>query len=148
MQQVGQGCHNTGYCWQGVLMAGRQDSLRISEEKALRHGQLPHLPKTNCLSLIVCITATATVVIVFPPFCYPTDSSEVIGGSSVLHNTLTIQNTVTDPTLSAPPYLQPDNAMLFSLGSQEAEGYANGGDPNTTMADSASYTAVHSVSCL
>jgi hypothetical protein len=74
------------------------------------------------------------------------DSTEVIGGSSVLHNTLAIQNTVTDPTLTVPPYMQPDNVMLFSLGSQQAEGYANGGDPNTTMADTASYTAVHSVS--
>jgi hypothetical protein len=49
------------------------------------------------------------------------DSSENIGASSVLHNTLAIQNTVTDPTLSMPPYMQPDDVMLFSLGSQQAE---------------------------
>lgn len=75
-----------------------------------------------------------------------TDSSENIGASSVLHNTLAIQNTVTDPTLSMPPYMQPDDVMLFSLGSQQAEGYANAGDPNTTMADTTSYTSLHSVS--
>lgn len=63
----------------------------------------------------------------------------------MLHNTLAIQNTVTDPTLSMPPYMQPDDVMLFSLGSQQAEGYANGGDPNTTMADNPAYTSVFSV---
>lgn len=63
----------------------------------------------------------------------------------MLHNTLAIQNTVTDPTLSMPPYMQPDDVMLFSLGSQQAEGYANAGDPNTTMADTSTYTSVFSV---
>lgn len=75
---------------------------------------------------------------------YATDSSENIGASSVLHNTLAIQNTVTDPSLSMPPYMQPDNVMLFSLGSQQADGYANGGDPNTTLADGPHYTATFS----
>lgn len=95
---------------------------------------LPPSPPPPLLCLLLCPTFAQT------------DSSEVIGGSSVLHNTLTIQNTVTDPTVVMPPFLQPDNAMLFTFGSQEAEGYANGGDPNTTMADTASYTAIHSVS--
>lgn len=73
------------------------------------------------------------------------DASEVIGGSSVLHNTLAIQNTVTNPALSQPVNLAADEVGLFALGSQQCEGFTNGGDPNTSIADSARYTSVFSV---
>lgn len=45
-----------------------------------------------------------------------------------------------------PAGMQADEQGFFTLGSQQAEGYTNGGDPNTTIADNPRYTAVHSVS--
>ena len=61
------------------------------------------------------------------------DAPEMVGGSSVLHNTLTIKNTVTDPMLTQPVNLAADEVYLWLYGSQQSEGFTNGGDPITTI---------------
>ncbi|KAG2432062.1 hypothetical protein HYH02_013130 [Chlamydomonas schloesseri] len=64
---------------------------------------------------------------------YATDASEIVGASSVLHNTLTIQNSCTNSSLDMPVNMQEDEKALWPLGSQLAEGFNSASDPKTNL---------------